>query len=279
VRHPFLVRLLSASLASFPGSPVALTLTAQSSSAVGTTAPQTPIGPPAPPPNVIRLTSARQADEWMVWEIPSARAAVLPRWTEDVSALGLSSAEAVRIGGASAKSQHPDLQRLELQSVIWTRIHRGADVDFGFYEIDYFGYGGPPRSSGPLIRTIVLPDGAVVEPTPAPSASPVTARIGSSPPVAPGASTTMPKLTHLVKAEYSEEAMKRRITGEVLVQGVVGVDGVIRDLRITRSLDPVFGLDQQALKAVAQYQFEPGTKTGTPVPVTVTVEVTFNMKH
>ena len=275
--HALLVGLLS--LASLLGPLAAPAIAAQSSSAVGTAVSQIPTGPPPPAPNVVRLTSARQADEWVVWEIPTARAAALPRWTEDVNALALTSAEAVRIGRASAQRQHPDLQRLELQSVTFTRLHRGADVDFGFYEIDCFGYSAAPRPGGPLLRTIVLPDGAVVEPTSAPSAPPMAQRTGSAAPVVPGAGVTMPKLTHLVKAEYSEEAIKRRITGEVLVQGVVGVDGVIRDLRVTRSLDPVFGLDQQALKAVAQYRFEPGTKTGAAVPVVVTVEVTFNLKH
>lgn len=38
-----------------------------------------------------------------------------------------------------------------------------------------------------------------------------------------------------------------------------------------------FGLDGQAVKAVAQYQFEPATKHGAPIPARITGEVNFRL--
>ncbi len=47
---------------------------------------------------------------------------------------------------------------------------------------------------------------------------------------------------------------------------VVMADGSVAQARVVRSLDPVFGLDQQAVKSLEQWRFRPGMKDGTPVP-------------
>ena len=49
-------------------------------------------------------------------------------------------------------------------------------------------------------------------------------------------------------------------------------------IKITRSLDSTFGLDQQAIIAVKQWRFRPGTYKGQPVPVLVNVELTFTLR-
>jgi TonB family protein len=45
---------------------------------------------------------------------------------------------------------------------------------------------------------------------------------------------------------------------------------------VTKSLDEQ--LDQQAIIAVKQWQFRPGTKAGTPVDVEVNIELTFTLR-
>ena len=45
-----------------------------------------------------------------------------------------------------------------------------------------------------------------------------------------------------------------------------------------RSLDTQYGLDAQAVSAVKQWLFKPGTKEGKPVAVHVTIEMTFTLK-
>ena len=56
----------------------------------------------------------------------------------------------------------------------------------------------------------------------------------------------------------------------------MSTDGSIGDVKVTRSLDA--GLDQEAIKAVKQWRFEPGIKDGKPVPVRVALEMTFSLR-
>ena len=55
-------------------------------------------------------------------------------------------------------------------------------------------------------------------------------------------------------------------------------NGTVGDVTVTRSLDTVHGLDEQAVKAMEQWTFDPGRKDGKAVPVLVTVEMTFTLK-
>jgi len=64
----------------------------------------------------------------------------------------------------------------------------------------------------------------------------------------------------------------------VLLECVVRPDGSVGDVQILRSLDGVFGLDQEAIKAAKQWRFAPGTRLGEPVPVLVTIELTFTLR-
>ena len=93
-----------------------------------------------------------------------------------------------------------------------------------------------------------------------------------------GDGITMPKVVTEVKPNYTAEAMKARIQGGLSLEAVVLEDGVVGDVEIVESLDKVYGLDDQAIKAIRQWVFEPGTKDGKPVAVRVTVEFTFRLK-
>jgi len=93
-----------------------------------------------------------------------------------------------------------------------------------------------------------------------------------------GAGLVMPRLLRMVKPQYTIDAMTARIQGSVIVACIVQADGSVADARIARSLDPVFGLDQEAIKAARQWQFLPATRLGTPVPMRVTIEVTFTVR-
>jgi periplasmic protein TonB len=65
--------------------------------------------------------------------------------------------------------------------------------------------------------------------------------------------------------------------GTVLLEAVVLTNGQVGDVRIIRSLDSRLGLDDQAVKALRAWRFNPGTHEGHPVPVIVTVELTFRL--
>ncbi|HKE86266.1 MAG TPA: TonB family protein [Vicinamibacterales bacterium] len=77
---------------------------------------------------------------------------------------------------------------------------------------------------------------------------------------------------------YTSDAMRARLQGVVTLTCVVQTDGRCSDIRVTRSLDTVFGLDQQAIASAREWQFIPGRRLGQPVPVRVTLEITFTIR-
>ncbi|HXH06879.1 MAG TPA: TonB family protein [Vicinamibacterales bacterium] len=94
----------------------------------------------------------------------------------------------------------------------------------------------------------------------------------------PGAGIELPRLIYEKKPSYTAEAMRAKVQGVVELEAVVLPDGTVGEIRVTRSLDRAFGLDQEAIKAVKQWRFEPGTRFGKPVPVLVTIELTFTLR-
>ena len=87
-----------------------------------------------------------------------------------------------------------------------------------------------------------------------------------------------PQLIRMVRPSYTEEANRRRIEGVVVVQAVVLPDGTVGPVKVVRSLDPTYGLDQEALKAASQWRFVPGKLSGVPVAVQITIELTFKLR-
>ena len=94
----------------------------------------------------------------------------------------------------------------------------------------------------------------------------------------PGNGVTLPRVVKDVRPEYTSEAMAQRIEGQVLLEAVVIADGSVGDVNVARSLDSVYGLDANAVKAMKQWEFTPGTKDGKPVAVVINVEMAFTLK-
>jgi protein TonB len=94
----------------------------------------------------------------------------------------------------------------------------------------------------------------------------------------PGNGVTIPRVLREVKPQYTSDAMRAKVQGTVLLECVVRPDGSVGDVQILRSLDGVFGLDQEAIKAAKAWRFAPGTRLGEPVPVLVTIELTFTLR-
>ena len=95
-----------------------------------------------------------------------------------------------------------------------------------------------------------------------------------------GNGVSSPVLIREVKPNYTGDAMRAKLQGIVEMEAIVLPDGTIdpNQIKITRSLDSTFGLDQQAVIAVKQWRFRPGLYKGQPVPVRVTVELTFTLR-
>lgn len=94
----------------------------------------------------------------------------------------------------------------------------------------------------------------------------------------PGAGITLPSVIREVKPAYTADAMRAKVQGAVWLECIVMPDGSVGDVRVTRSLDPIFGLDQEAIKAAKMWRFKPGMRQGEPVPVIITIELTFTLR-
>ena len=94
----------------------------------------------------------------------------------------------------------------------------------------------------------------------------------------PGNGVTSPVLVREVKPNYTADAMRAKIQGVVWLEAVVMQDGSVGQVRVTRSLDPTFGLDQEAERTVKKWVFRPGTRLGQPVPVLIEIEMSFTLR-
>ena len=95
-------------------------------------------------------------------------------------------------------------------------------------------------------------------------------------PYRPGSGIDPPRLVREVTPDYTEDARKRGIEGEVLLEIVVGAEGDVIDVRVLRRLGA--GLDERAEEAVRQWRFSPARRLGTPVAVVVEVAVEFRLR-
>lgn len=93
-----------------------------------------------------------------------------------------------------------------------------------------------------------------------------------------GNGVTAPVALRRPPPAYTAEAMRARLQGVVILNCVVRPDGKCSDIRVAKSLDTVFGLDQQAIASAREWQFRPGMRMGEPVPVFVTLEIGFTIR-
>jgi protein TonB len=82
------------------------------------------------------------------------------------------------------------------------------------------------------------------------------------------------KLTEVAPV-YPPLARAARVEGVVILEAVIGEDGVVRDIRVLRSV-PL--LDAAAMEAVRQWLFTPTRLNGEPVPVVMTITVAFTLR-
>jgi protein TonB len=75
-----------------------------------------------------------------------------------------------------------------------------------------------------------------------------------------------------VKPVYPLPAMAAQVGGNVVIEATIGTDGKVHDTRVLKSIAV---LDQAALDAVRQWEFEPSRLNGVAVAVTMVIIVTF----
>jgi len=90
-----------------------------------------------------------------------------------------------------------------------------------------------------------------------------------------GGGVAPPVVLFAPEPQFSEEARKAKVSGNVLVYLQVDTNGKPMHVRVLRGIG--LGLDEKAVEAVAQYKFKPAMENGKPVAVEMNVEVNFQI--
>ena len=91
--------------------------------------------------------------------------------------------------------------------------------------------------------------------------------------VSPRSRETAPRAIYRPNPDFSEEAKRMRISGNVVLSLIVGIDGLPRDVKVEKGLG--YGLDEKALEAAQKWRFQPAVKDGQPFEKEVHVEMSF----
>ena len=126
-----------------------------------------------------------------------------------------------------------------------------------------------------LDRGAVGPDGQAAPLTaPPPPPPPPPADFNGQAPVRVGGNIRPPRKLRDVKPFYPEEAKADGVQGVVIIEATIDPTGNVASARVLKSVP---ALDQAALEAVQQWQYEPTMVNGVAVPVIMTVTVNFTL--
>jgi periplasmic protein TonB len=94
----------------------------------------------------------------------------------------------------------------------------------------------------------------------------------------PGSGIQNPVVLKEVKPAYTSEVMRAKIQGEVTLEAVVDENGIVNDVRVVKSLDRLYGLDEEAKKAARLWVFRPARdRDNKPVPILITLVLDFRL--
>ena len=88
---------------------------------------------------------------------------------------------------------------------------------------------------------------------------------------------TMPKILQKTTPSYTDDAIKSKVQGIIILQAIIRKDGRVDSFKVLRGLG--YGLEEKAIREIAaNWRFRPGTLKGRPVDVLATIEVQFNLR-
>jgi TonB family protein len=92
----------------------------------------------------------------------------------------------------------------------------------------------------------------------------------------PGAGVTNPVPLLQPRPNYTVEAMRGKVSGEVILEAVIEANGTVSSLKVLKGLP--FGLNEEAMKAAKEWLFKPAIADGKPVPIIVTLILEFQLR-
>lgn len=84
-----------------------------------------------------------------------------------------------------------------------------------------------------------------------------------------------PRAIYSPDPEYSEAARAVQKEGVVVLGMILEADGTPGDIWVERKVG--LGLDQQAVKCVHTWKFQPATQDGKPLPIVISIEVNYHL--
>jgi TonB family protein len=123
----------------------------------------------------------------------------------------------------------------------------------------------------PPTATSIPPTATPIPPTPTPSV-----REGDI--VVAGPGVVPPVMIYRESPKYPPAAERMGAAGEVEAEALIGIDGTVEEVRITRVEGRDFGFEKATEEAIYKWRYKPATKKGVKVRVWVTVRVPFRLQ-
>jgi protein TonB len=137
----------------------------------------------------------------------------------------------------------------------------------------------PPPPPPPPPPSTVAERPASVSPVAPPQTNPPAANGAPSlpaeaPPVRVGGGVAEPRKRRHVAPVYPKEAIQARLQGVVILECTIDKEGRVAEVRVLRGATL---LNEPAIEAVRQWEYEPTLLNGVAVPVRMTVTVSFKL--
>ena len=123
----------------------------------------------------------------------------------------------------------------------------------------------------PPTATPIPPTATPIPPTPTPSV-----REGDI--VTPGAGVIVPTVIYMEQPEYPAKARSMKVDGLVDAEALVGINGVVEDVRIVNVSRKNVGFEEATENAVVKWRYKPATKKGVKVRMWVPIRVPFRLR-
>jgi TonB family protein len=94
-------------------------------------------------------------------------------------------------------------------------------------------------------------------------------------PAGEDAELTAPVARRKVDPGYDPDAVRERLEGVVVLYAIIRHDGTVGAVKVVRGLDP--RLDENAVRALERWQFDPARRNGTPVALEAVVHIPFSL--
>jgi TonB family protein len=101
--------------------------------------------------------------------------------------------------------------------------------------------------------------------------------VAASEPAAQGSSNRSVRILWKPIPKYSEEGIRRRIEGDVVLLVRFLAQGTVETLNVVSGLG--YGLDEFALQAAQSIRFEPATEGDQPIDYTTQVRIRFELAY